>query len=104
MRNMLKSKIHRAASPTPISTMKAASLSIRNSKVQPIFVPYEQVHVLNVNNGARFTTYAIEGEEGKGEICLNGAAARLARQRRYRYHHYYTRMYVKKTFRTTNPK
>ncbi|MFC1990106.1 aspartate 1-decarboxylase, partial [Chloroflexota bacterium] len=38
--------------------------------------PYEQVHVLNTNNGARFTTYAIAGE--KGEICLNGAAARLA--------------------------
>jgi aspartate 1-decarboxylase len=38
-------------------------------------LPYEQVHVLNVNNGARFTTYAIEGESG--EICINGAAARL---------------------------
>jgi aspartate 1-decarboxylase len=36
------------------------------------------VHVLNVNNGARFTTYAIEGEAGSGAICLNGAAARLA--------------------------
>jgi len=35
------------------------------------------VHVLNINNGARFTTYAIEGAEGSGEICLNGAAARL---------------------------
>jgi aspartate 1-decarboxylase len=40
-------------------------------------VAYEQVHVLNVNNGARFTTYAIEGKEGSGNICLNGAAARL---------------------------
>jgi aspartate 1-decarboxylase len=40
-------------------------------------VAYEQVHVLNVNNGARFTTYAIEGKEGGGDICLNGAAARL---------------------------
>jgi aspartate 1-decarboxylase len=40
-------------------------------------VAYEQVHVLNVNNGARFTTYAIEGKEGNGDICLNGAAARL---------------------------
>jgi len=38
-------------------------------------LPYEQVHVLNINNGARFTTYAIEG--GSGEICINGAAARL---------------------------
>ena len=39
-------------------------------------LPGEQVHVLNLNNGARFETYAIEGE--KGEICINGAAARLA--------------------------
>jgi aspartate 1-decarboxylase len=39
-------------------------------------LPYEQVQVLNVNNGTRFSTYAIEGESG--EICLNGAAARLA--------------------------
>lgn len=39
-------------------------------------LPYEQVDVVNVNNGARFTTYAIEGEQG--EICVNGAAARLA--------------------------
>lgn len=40
-------------------------------------IEYEQVHVLNINNGARFTTYVIEGKEGSGEICLNGAAARL---------------------------
>jgi aspartate 1-decarboxylase len=39
-------------------------------------LPYEQVDVLNVNNGARFTTYAIEDE--KAGICINGAAARLA--------------------------
>jgi aspartate 1-decarboxylase len=40
-------------------------------------LPYEQVHILNINNGARFHTYAIEGKEDSGEICLNGAAARL---------------------------
>ena len=40
-------------------------------------LPYEQVQVLNINNGARFSTYAIEGKEDSGEICLNGAAARL---------------------------
>ena len=38
-------------------------------------LPYEQVHVLSITNGARFTTYAIEGEAG--EVCINGAAARL---------------------------
>ncbi|GAI39144.1 unnamed protein product [marine sediment metagenome] len=41
-------------------------------------LPYEQVQVLNINNGARFSSYAIEGARGSGEICLNGAAARLA--------------------------
>jgi aspartate 1-decarboxylase len=39
---------------------------------------YEQVHVVNINNGARFETYVISGQPGEGEICLNGAAARLA--------------------------
>jgi len=38
---------------------------------------YEKVDVLNINNSARFHTYVIEGERGSGEICLNGAAARL---------------------------
>lgn len=41
-------------------------------------MPYEKVHVLNLNNGSRIETYAIEGEGGSGVICLNGAAARLA--------------------------
>jgi len=40
-------------------------------------IPGEKVHVLNVNNGQRFTTYAIAGEPGSGKICLNGPAARL---------------------------
>ena len=39
------------------------------------FVPYERVEIYNVTNGERFDTYAIEGERGKGEICVNGAAA-----------------------------
>ena len=40
-------------------------------------VPYEKIHVVNINNGARFETYVIEGESGDKTICLNGAAARL---------------------------
>jgi aspartate 1-decarboxylase len=40
-------------------------------------LPYEQIKVYNVNNGARFDTYAIEGPAGAGDICLNGAAARM---------------------------
>jgi aspartate 1-decarboxylase len=43
-------------------------------------LPYEQVQVLNLNNSARFTTYAIEGVRESGQICLNGASARLAKK------------------------
>lgn len=78
MRMMLKSKIHRAT-VTDANINYEGSITIDKKLLRAAdIVPYEQVHVLNVNNGARFTTYAIEGEEGKGEICLNGAAARLA--------------------------
>ena len=41
-------------------------------------VPYEQVHVLNINNGERIITYVIEGTRGSGIICLNGPSARAA--------------------------
>lgn len=40
-------------------------------------LPYEQVHVLDVDNGARLETYAIAGRPGSGDVCINGAAARL---------------------------
>lgn len=40
-------------------------------------IPYEKVHVVNINNGARFETYVIQGQPGTKTICLNGAAARL---------------------------
>ena len=40
-------------------------------------VPYEQVHVVDVDNGARLVTYCIEGPSGSGTVCVNGAAARL---------------------------
>jgi aspartate 1-decarboxylase len=78
MRTMLKSKIHRAR-VTDANINYEGSITIdRKLMAAADIIPYEQVHVLNVNNGARFTTYAIEGKEGGGEICLNGAAARLA--------------------------
>jgi aspartate 1-decarboxylase len=75
---MLKSKIHRAR-VTDANIDYEGSIAI-DSKLMAVadILPYEQVHVLNVNNGVRFTTYAIEGEAGSGAICLNGAAARLA--------------------------
>ena len=78
MRTMLKSKIHRATvTDANISYEGSITIDSRLMKEADI-LPYEQVHVLNINNGARFTTYAIEGAEGSGEICINGAAARLA--------------------------
>src|SRR4030042_481439 len=76
MRIMLKSKIHRAR-VTDANIDYEGSVTIDKKLMEAAdILPYEQVHVLNVNNGARFTTYAVEGEQG--EICLNGAAARLA--------------------------
>jgi len=76
MRMMLKSKIHRAT-VTDANINYEGSITIDSKLMKAAdILPYEQVHVLNLNNGARFTTYTIKGEEGSGEICLNGAAAR----------------------------
>ena len=78
MRNMLKSKIHRAT-VTDGNIDYEGSITIDKKLMEEAdMLPYEQVQVLNINNGARFSTYVIEGEEGSGDICLNGAAARLA--------------------------
>ena len=77
MRIMLKSKIH-GARVTEVNIDYEGSIAIDKKLMEEAdILPGEQVQVLNVNNGARFTTYAIEGE-ASGEICLNGAAARLA--------------------------
>ena len=75
MRIMLRSKIHRAH-VTDVNIDYEGSITIDKKLMEEAdILPYERVEVLNVNNGARFSTYAIEGEQG--EICLNGAAARL---------------------------
>ena len=77
MRTMMKSKIHRAR-VTDLNINYEGSITIDKTLMQEAdILPYEQVHILNINNGARFTTYAIEGEKDSGQICLNGAAARL---------------------------
>jgi aspartate 1-decarboxylase len=74
---MLKSKIHRA-------TITQCDLNyIGSITLDPVLIEaaglyeYEKVHVVNINNGSRFETYVIEGEKDSGEVCLNGAAARL---------------------------
>ncbi len=75
MRIMLKSKIHRAHITEGNIDYEGSITIDKELMKEADILPYEQVHVLDVNNGARFITYAIEGE--KGEICINGAAARL---------------------------
>jgi len=78
MRVMLKSKIHRAH-VTQVNIDYEGSIAIdRRLMAEADILPYEQVQVLNVNNGARFETYAIEAEPDSGEISIRGAAARLA--------------------------
>jgi len=75
---MLKGKIHRAR-VTQVDVDYEGSITIDKSLMEASdILPYEQVEVLNINNGARFSTYAIETEPGSGAICINGAAARLA--------------------------
>lgn len=76
MRVLLKSKIQ-CARVTDSNINYEASLTIdRWLMDEADILPGEEVEVLNVNNGARFTTYAIEGE--RGEVCVNGPAARQA--------------------------
>jgi aspartate 1-decarboxylase len=77
MRTMLKSKIHRAR-VTQCNIDYEGSITIDKDLMEAAdIIQFEKVEVLNINNSARFHTYAIEGEKGSGEICLNGAAARL---------------------------
>ena len=75
-RRMKNGKIHRAR-VTDADLNYVGSISIDPNLLKAAdIVPNEQVAVYNLMNGARFETYAIEGTEG--QICLNGAAARLA--------------------------
>lgn len=76
-RQMLKSKIHRATL-TGTELDYEGSITIDQDLLSKADVlPNEQVHVLNVTNGARFVTYAIAAQAGWGNVILNGAAARL---------------------------
>ncbi len=73
--NMLKCKIHRAT-VTDANLNYEGSVSIDPKLCEAAhLMPFERVEIYNCNNGERFATYVIHG--GPGEICLNGAAARL---------------------------
>lgn len=77
---MMKAKIHRAK-VTQCDLNYEGSITIDRELLEASgILVNEQVDVLNINTGARFTTYAIEGEAGSGIIGINGAAARLAQK------------------------
>ena len=74
---VLKSKIH-CARVTEANLNYMGSITIDEDLMDAAdMIEGEQVHIVNNNNGERFVTYVIKGERGKGQICLNGAAARL---------------------------
>jgi len=76
-RTMLKSKIHRGRI-TGSDLNYVGSITIDSDLLEAAdIVEHEQVHVLDIDNGARFETYTIAGAPGSGEITVNGAAARL---------------------------
>jgi len=74
---MLKSKIHRAT-VTEANLEYEGSITIDENLLRAAdILPYEQVDIYDCTNGNRLHTYAIPGEPGSGEICVNGAAAHL---------------------------
>lgn len=78
LRTMLKSKLHRVTT-THADLHYEGSCAIDQDLLDAANIrEYEQVEIWNVDNGARFTTYAIAGERGSGIISVNGSAARQA--------------------------
>jgi len=79
-RSLLKSKINRAK-VTEANLDYEGSLTIDRYLMDAAdLLPYEEVHVFNITNGHRFLTYVIEGDMGSNTICVNGAAAHLAKK------------------------
>jgi aspartate 1-decarboxylase len=79
-RTMLKSKIHRAT-VTGCDLHYVGSITIDPDLLEAAdILEHEQVHVVDIDNGARFETYTIAGDRGSGEMRVNGAAARLVQR------------------------
>ena len=77
MRFVMRSKIHRAT-VTDVDVDYVGSISIDSDLMKAAGIEeWEKVHVLDVTNGSRLETYAIEAPAGSGKICINGAAAHL---------------------------
>jgi len=73
---MLYSKLHRAT-VTDANLNYVGSITIDQDLLDAAdMLVGQKIDIVNVNNGERFSTYIIPGERGKGDICLNGAAAR----------------------------
>lgn len=78
LRTLCKSKIHRASvTEANIHYVGSITMDIHLMEAANI-MSYEEVHIVNLSNGERFTTYALEGQRNSGVICLNGGGARLA--------------------------
>jgi aspartate 1-decarboxylase len=83
MRTMLKSKIHRArVTDGNISYEGSITIDKKLMEAADIF-PYEKVDVLNINNGARFNTYAIEGKENSGADLFEWRRSQVSGEGRY---------------------
>ena len=79
LREMLRAKVHRAT-VTETNVNYEGSLTLDASLMRAAgMVAYERIDVYNADSGARFSTYLIEGEPDSGVVCVNGAAAHLAR-------------------------
>ena len=79
-RTMMKSKIHRATvTGADVGYVGSITLDPELMRLSDIR-EFEQVHVLDIDNGARFETYTITGERGSGVMTINGAAARLVQR------------------------
>ena len=77
MRTMLRGKIHRAT-VTEANLDYEGSITVDAALLEAAnILPFEQVDLLDLSNGARLTTYAIEAKAGSGVVCVNGAAAHL---------------------------
>lgn len=78
LRVLMKSKIHRAT-VTEANLSYTGSITIDKALLKAANIcPYERVQIVNINNGSRVETYVLEGIQGSGVICMNGAAARWA--------------------------
>jgi aspartate 1-decarboxylase len=76
-RTMLKSKVHRVT-VTEASLHYEGSFTLDEALMEAAdLVPYERIEIYNIHNGERFATYVIPGPRGRGDACINGAAARL---------------------------